>query len=200
MRNQNSFRTNIRKYNFLILVLITLSCNKKSDNATSTSSAVPHVGPYYGNVIAFQNGLSWKADITANKDSASGLYDRFSISFDRYGQYDANGDSVIRERFVLGNLQFMAYMSSLDYFVISKDPQHPAANRSEFCVYTKYYEDGDVISPPHHIDTTQPHYVEITSYNPTTHEVWGKFDVTFISYGNTDTTRFNNGSFYTKIF
>ena len=75
-------------------------------------------------------------------------------------------------------------------------------------VYANLYtwtSDGDVLGDTYNVLTTENNFVEITSYNPDTKEIKGKFEVTFVlerrgsNHILADTLRFQNGHFHTKI-
>ena len=184
----------VRNSIIFILIFITFGCKKKE-----IEPITPHrLRTYQGNATATKDGKPWSARVASGhqKKSFASLEDRFVIGFDRY--VAMGDDSVLREVLNISNLQYKVYTTDLADFIYDTTRAFISANKTENAIYTLHLEDGDVVAPPCTILMSEPHWIEISAYDPLTRRVSGKFAITILSHSK-DTTRYSDGIFNTWI-
>ena len=179
----------MRKINLpMLLLLALLGCSKESIRPEWTG---------WGDVSAICNGGKWNNTAAAvllvktqSNDKCSGYID---IQFYRFGH---NG--VISESLHLGGIPTQ---STERYQLVDE----AASTCGSGLVLTGYQtSDDDVRISTYSFDQTQPNYLEITSYDSTTHRIEGTFQATFDKqaiYKNGDPSRviFADGRFSAPV-
>ena len=172
-------------YLSLFIGLLFLSCEKEKIQTVAEPS------PYWGNIIALQNGRLWIADLFAVKNNIHG-----------------NGLEIISNKFNGGNIR----KESLDFtkipFTLGTYPVvNTDARDDDGLVGAGFWHvDHDVIYSSYKIlESDSSSFITLTSYDTISQEIRGHFDLTFIKdqanpeFDFPDTIRFRNGVFHTKI-
>lgn len=167
----------------VILIFIN-SCNKEN-------SLIPDI--YWGEVTALKNGESWNGKIRATPNALYGY--GFDIRVDVYNEYD-----IKIEYFNIARIPYLERYYIIDTIKSYVDTVLTGA--------TYLTLNGDVIYNSYDVFPGDiDNFINVTSYNETTREVEGAFEVMFVKIqrppGNIpsspDTLRFTNGIFHTKV-
>jgi hypothetical protein len=178
----------------VLFLLAAFGCKKKEAEPVASTE----IRPYHGTASATMNGNPWTGNVSCGHQakSYSSLEDRFSIGFDRYEKIGK--DSFLRGVLNISNVQYKVYKTDLVDFIYDPSRAFVSANRTENAIFTEHFGDGDVVAPPCSILLSEPHWLELSSYDPATRRATGKFAITILSHAK-DTVRFESGSFSTLI-
>jgi hypothetical protein len=179
----------------LSLIAIALFGCKKNEPVATPTPGYNHGKPYTGIVTAFKNGQPWIANAYAvmRHDDSGRATDRFLIFMDHFEKYGA--DSNLRDYLIVDYLKCQAYKT--DLAGDSAFTQPPAGIES---ISHHNYLGGDVAEPPSSLVKTEPHWIEITNYDPATLQISGRFEATFESFDHRERLQFSNGFFTATIY
>jgi len=166
----------------LLLFLFGGACKEES-------RVIPDI--YWGEITALKNGVPWQGEIRANLNKLEG--DGFNISV---GVYNENAIKI--EFLSIVKIPLQQGYNIVDTLLFPEDTVIRSTSASyglshgdaQLAFYYVLEEDGFV------------NYINVTSYNETTREVKGEFEIAYLetrAESIPDTVRFTNGKFYTRI-
>ena len=169
------------------VILIFFSCCEKED------SLIPDI--YWGEVTALKNGEPWNGKIRAAPNAIFGY--GFDIRIDVYNGYD-----IQIESFKITKIPYLERYYIIDTIKSNVDSVLTGASYGTLL-------GGDVIGNLYNVFPGDiNNFITVTSYNETTREVEGAFEVMFVKRpiqgyigdpSSPDTLRFTNGIFHTKV-
>ncbi len=173
------------KYTLFSLIGIALLISCKKDPAP-----VKEPSKFWGEASATVNGEAWAAQPTAFVNLIYG--NNWSIVT---ALFDQSG--ILRESLELTKVPF----TPGTYPIVNSDPQ---INDSLVGADFTYWEDDLALGLYTVLESDSSSFVTVDSYDSTTRELRGKFDITFIVAhrpypGALDTLRVRNGVFHTKV-
>jgi hypothetical protein len=168
---------------YIVLFCFASSCDKNEEPIPEKEFF------FWGETTALQNGESWEACPFSDFDLADG--EKFNLV----------SDVLINNNFLVESLGFIKIPFSLGTYTVTSEL--PINNNEQVGGFFSFQHDDEIRAGYEVTEADNSNFLTITSYDSTTLELKGTFDLTFLKTSGSseypDTVRFTNGEFHTKI-